>query len=403
MSDFDNEITGVDTEINIDQQDLIALTHLGENPKNYFNAVTPPVILTSLHVFDDMYHSSHRDPEKDFAYGRTANPTVRILEEKIALLEHGSKAVVFSSGMSAAIAVILTECKANDHVIAVTNSYNPVRGFFDGYGKEHFNLSVTYVRGDKPCEFEEAIQPNTKLIMIESPTTFLFSLVDIKAVSSIAKKHGIKTYIDNTYCTPLLQKPLDMGIDYSMHTLSKYMGGHSDIIGGVIVSKDKEAMQYMEDTVRQTFGAILGPMEAWLVIRGLRTLDVRIRQHAKTALAVATFLENHPKVECVYYPALKSHPQYELMLSQQKGSSGLLGFCLKGSDDDLVKFVDSLKLFHIGCSWGGFESLVTTPHRGSTDEVLEYFGIKNNFVRIHCGLEGTENLIADLTNALNQI
>lgn len=383
--------------------DLLALTHTGEHPNRYFNAVAPPVIMTSLHVFRDTNHFTNQDPDIDFAYGRAANPTVKMLEEKICALEHGEKALVFSSGMAAATAVILSTCKAHDHVIAVNNSYGPVKGFFAGYGKEHLNLSVTYISGVDISDFEKAIKPNTKLIMIESPTTFLFSLVDLKAVSDLAKKHGIKTYIDNTYCTPLLQKPLDFGIDYSMHTLSKYMGGHSDIIGGVVVSKDKSAMQYMEKSVRELFGSIIGPMEAWLVIRGLRTLDLRVREHSTTAFEVATFLENHPKVKKVYYPALKSNPQYELMQSQQKGSTGLMGFVLDGTVEDTTKFVDSLSLFQIGCSWGGYESLVIMPLLTSSEEDLELIELERQYVRIHCGLEGTNNLINDLSNALDQI
>ena len=257
--------------------------------------------------------------------------------------------------------------------------------------------------GKELKEFEDAILPETDLIILESPTTLVFSVVDLEGLAKLAKKNGIKTYIDNTYCTPIFQKPLDMGIDIVMHTLTKYIGGHSDLIGGVLVSKDEEFMRKIM-IQRDWFGGVMGPMEAWLAIRGLRTLDVRMERHHKTTLEVANFLENHQQIARVYYTGLESHPQYELARKQQSGENGLLSIELKGSLEDVELFVNSLKIFAIGCSWGGYESLVIPYTYNWTDEQLAQHNFTNrNIIRLHCGLEGTENLIGDLKQALNQI
>ena len=220
---------------------------------------------------------------------------------------------------------------------------------------------VTYVAGDDIRELENAIKMNTSLIILESPATFIFKVVDVAAIAGIAKKHGIKTYIDNTFCTPIFSKPLDLGIDIVMHSISKYIGGHSDINGGVLVSKDAELMDNVQLHYREYFASILGPMEAWLAIRGLRTLPLRVKQHQETAMAVAQYLENHPKVEKVYYTGLASHPQHEIIQKQMTGHTGLMSFLLKENASKAVEFIDHLKLFGKGCSWGGFESLALCP------------------------------------------
>lgn len=387
-----------------DNQDLLALTHTGETPEKYMKSVTPPVFMNSLHVFDSVKDYFAVDIfEDDFYYGRASNPTVSILEKKLAALEHGSRAVVFSAGMAACAAAILAVCKTGSHIICVRECYGPVEHLLNDFLVEKMNVSVTYVEGKEVKEFEDAIRPETDLIILESPTTLVFSVIDLKEVAKLAAKHGIKTYIDNTYCTPLFQKPLDMGIDIVMHTMTKYIGGHSDLIGGVLISKDEELMQKIM-VQRDWFGGVLGPMEAWLAIRGLRTLDVRMERHHKSTLEIARFLENHEKIARVYYTGLESHPQFELARKQQLGESGLLSVEIKGSLKDVETFVNSLKIFAIGCSWGGFESLAIAYTYNWTDEQLEKHNFTNrNIVRLHCGLEGTENLIADLEQALEKI
>lgn len=386
-----------------DKQDLLAMTHLGEEPSKYMKAVTPPIFMNSLHVFDSVEDYFSVDIFKDeFYYGRASNPTVSILEKKLAALEHGSRAVVFSAGMAACAAAILAVCKTGSHIICMKESYGPVQHLLNDFLAEKMNVTVSYVQGTRAEDFEEAIRPETDMIILESPSTLLFSVVDLEGVAKTARKHGIKTYIDNTYSTPVFQKPLDMGIDLVMHTMTKYIGGHSDLIGGVLISKDEAFMEKIM-VQRDWFGGVLGPMEAWLAIRGLRTLDVRMQRHHETAMKVAEFLEGHPKVKRVYYTGLKSHPQYELARRQQKGECGLMTIEINGSAEQTAEFVNSLKLFGIGCSWGGFESLAIAYTYNWSEEEQAFHNLNRSIVRLHCGLEGTENLIEDLSQALDKI
>lgn len=388
-------------------EELLALTHLGDDYDKYLNAVVPPIFLNSLHVYKtyEEYASVDVSREGEYVYGRSSNPTAHIAERKIAALEHGERALVFSSGMAAATSAIMATCKAGSHIICLRDVYQPVKRFLNGVCIPTLNMTVTYLTGLDLTELENAIRPETSLIILESPATFVFTVIDLKAVATIAKKHGVKTYIDNTYCTPLFQKPLDMGIDIVMHTLSKYLGGHSDIIGGVLVSKDAALMEKILKETREWFGGVLGPMEAWLVIRGMRTLGARLEQHQKTAMAVAEFLEAHPKVKKVNYTGLRSHPQYELIEKQQTGHTGLMSFELNVAPELAIKFINALQLFGKGCSWGGFESLALCPLYKSTNEELEFLQLTESrgLIRLHCGLEGTENLIADLKQAFERI
>ena len=386
-----------------DNQDLLAMTHVGEDPSKYMRSVTPPIFMNSLHVFDTVKDYFAVDIFKDeYYYGRASNPTVTILEKKMAALEHGSRAVVFSAGMAACAAAILGVCKAGSHIICIRECYGPVQHLLDEFLCKKYEFSVTYVEGKTVKEFEDAIRPETDMIILESPSTLVFNVVDLEGVAKLAKEHGIKTYIDNTYSTPVFQKPLDMGIDIVMHTMTKYIGGHSDLIGGVLISKDEELMKRLM-IQRDWFGGVMGPMEAWLAIRGLRTLDVRMERHYKTAMEVAAFLEKQPKIKRVFFTGLSSHPQYELARKQQKGECGLMSVEIDGTIQDVETFVDSLKLFEKGASWGGFESLAIAYTYNWTDEELEFHHLTRNIVRLHCGLEGTENLIADLTQALDKI
>lgn len=375
--------------------------HYGEEYEHYYNSVVPPVFMNSLNVFetlDDYYDFDRRDKHK-YCYGRVQNPTVRILEDKIAALEHGVGALAFASGMAAAATAVLTVCKSQSHVVCIHNAYGPLKDFLTGYCNEHMNVTTSFVKGDSVEEFEKAVTDATDLIVLESPSSLVFSLQDIQEVSRIARSHGAKVYIDNTFCTACYQKPLDLGADIVMETTSKYIGGHSDLIGGVLAVKDPELMKQLT-LHRELMGGIVGPMEAWLMIRGLRTMGVRIAEHQATAMKVAEFLENHPKVRKVNYPGLPSHPQYELMKRQQKGNTGLMSFEIEGTTEQAVKVAESLKIFKIGVSWGGFESLVFLPHARLNQEKCEELGGSQGIIRIHCGLEGADVLISDLESAL---
>jgi len=385
---------------------LLTLTHQFENPFEQHGAISPPIYLNSLHVFPtfEAYADANPMDEDTFIYGRVSNPTVQLLEKKIAALEHGDRAIVFASGMAAATAAVLSTCKSGDHIICMRNAYHPLINFLDRICKPRMNIDMTYVTGTSLQELEDAILPNTRLVILESPASIIFTVVDLRAIAEICHKHDIKTYIDNTYSTPLFQNPLDMGIDLVMHTLSKYLGGHSDVIGGVLVSKNLELMQFILRNSRELFGGILGPMNAWLVIRGMRTLAARLQYHQDTAMKIAVFLENHPKVSRVYYSGLPSHPQANLIEQQMSGHSGLMSFELKAPPEDAIKVINNLALFEKGVSWGGFESLALCPLYRATSQELQFLNIQNRgLIRIHCGLEGWENLQNDLAQALDLI
>ena len=384
------------------KNDKLITSHYGEEFEHYYNAVVPPIFMNSLNVFEtvDDYYDSDKTDKHVYCYGRVQNPTVRILEDKAAALEQGTGALAFASGMAAATTAVLTVCKAKSHVVCIRSAYGPLKTFLNEYCREHLDMSVTYVKGDDTEEFEHAVTDQTDLIILESPSSVVLSLQDIHAVSEIAKKHHAYVYIDNSFCTPIYQKPLLLGADIVMHTASKYMGGHSDIIGGVLAVKDEELMARLRQQ-RELFGGIIGPMEAWLIIRGLRTMEVRVELHQATAIEIAEFLESHPNVRKVYYPGLLSHPQHELMKRQQGGNTGLLSFEIKGSVEQAKEVAQRLKIFKIGVSWGGFESLVCMPHARQDAESCRFLGADQNVLRIHCGLEGAEVLKADLENALS--
>ena len=384
------------------KNDKLITSHYGEEFEHYYNAVVPPIFMNSLYVFEtvDDYYDSDKTDKHVYCYGRVQNPTVRILEDKAAALEQGTGALAFASGMAAATTAVLTVCKAKSHVVCIRSAYGPLKTFLNEYCREHLDMSVTYVKGDDTEEFEHAVTDQTDLIILESPSSVVLSLQDIHAVSEIAKKHHAYVYIDNSFCTPIYQKPLLLGADIVMHTASKYMGGHSDIIGGILAVEDEELMARLRQQ-RELFGGIIGPMEAWLIIRGLRTMEVRVERHQATAMEIAEFLESHPKVRKVYYPGLLSHPQHELMKRQQGGNTGLLSFEIKGSVEQAKEVAQRLKIFKIGVSWGGFESLVCMPHARQDAESCRFLGVDQNVLRIHCGLEGAEVLKADLENALS--
>ena len=379
-------------------------SHYGEEYEKYYNAIVPPIFMNSLNVFEqiDDYFNAKVHDKHTYVYGRVQNPTVRILEDKVTALEHGVAAFAFGSGMAAATTAVLSVVKTGDNIVCLRNAYGPLKNFVENYCPAHLGTSLTYVKGNEIAEFEEAITDNTSLVILESPSSVVFSLQDIEAVCNIAHEHGAKVYIDNSFCTPIFSTPLDMGVDIVMHTASKYMGGHSDIIGGILAVRDEELANTIV-TNRELFGGIIGPMEAWLILRGLRTLAVRVKAHEETAMKVANYLENHPKVDKVYYPGLKSHPQYELAQKQQKGNTGLMTFEIKGSTADAKKVINSLQVFKIGVSWGGFESLACMPHMRCDEQTCDWLGGGQHLIRIHCGLEGADALIADLEQALANI
>lgn len=387
---------------NNQSKDLLIAAHLGDDYDRYLGAVVPPIFQNSLHVFPSMEAYLSHDKYSDFVYGRVSNPTVRIVEQKIAGLERAAHGALFASGMAAATTVIAATCRAGSHVIYLRNCYSPVVTYLNDYCVPKLDMAVTAVSGLDLAELEAAIRPETALVLLESPTSILFDVVDLAAIATIARRHGVVTCVDNSYCSPLYQKPLELGIDVVTHTLSKYLGGHSDVIGGVALCNDDALGRRLLDT-RELLGGIMGPQEAALVMRGIRTLDVRLERHRQTAERVAAFLEGHPKVARVRYPGLPSHPQYQLAQRQQTGSCGLLSFEPRATREQAAQLCNALQLFQIGVSWGGFESLVVMPQYNMPPETAAAMGTTNALVRIHCGLEGAENLIADLEQALEGV
>jgi len=385
------------------------LMHSFENKENHLGAVVPPIFQNSLFTYKDWesIDAAFDDRTNNYIYSRGKNPTVRLVEEKIAQMAGGEQAQLFPSGMAAITAACLHALEPNAHIIAVKNLYGPASNLLTNYLPKKMNTSVTFVSGEDVDDFKNAIQDNTKLIYLESPSTAVFSLQDIPEITKLAKKHGIKTMIDNTWATPILQPVMAMGIDLEVHSCSKYLGGHSDIIGGVIIGNHKN-IESIALNEYELLGPKTAPQEAWLLLRSLRTLPIRLKQHQSSALKLAQYLEDHSKISKVHYPGLKSFPQYELGKKLLKGYTGLLSFKLKTTNLNEIKaFVNGLNIFQIGVSWGGHESLVYAPAisylKELSEEQFENMGISLGDIRISIGLEHVDDLIDDLQNALEHI
>ncbi len=368
-----------------------------------FNAVSPPIVNTSIFCFKSYedFRDALADETTHYLYSRGNNPTVNLCEEKLAALEGAEKAKLVTSGMSAITLSILSCLKGNDHVVAVKDSYSWTKYFFHTYLKR-FGVTVTYVEGCNIFDFENAIQDNTRLIYLESPTTFTFKLQNLKEVATLAKRHNIKTIIDNTWATPFFQNPISYGIDLVVHSASKYIGGNSDIVAGVIMGSKKDIDKIFE-TEFQPLGPAPTAMQAWLIMRNMRTLHIRMPYHFNNALKVAKFLETNDKVESVLYPFLESFDQYDLARTQMSGGSGLFSFRLKTRNlDDVKKFTNSLKYFKKAVSWGGYESLVF-PAAVKYQDAGPIPEDRISLIRIHVGIEDATILIDDLNNALKGI
>lgn len=384
------------------------LAHYGEERRKYHGAVVPPIFQNSLFTFESYegIDEAFAQPLDHYIYTRGLNPTVEVAEKKIAWLEGGEKAKLFASGMAAITASILNFVSAGDHIICIKNVYGPANNFMAQYLRSKFKIETTFVEGTEISEFEAALQENTRLIYLESPSSLVFKLQDLGAVARLAKEHGLATVIDNTWATPLYQQPLSLGIDVVVHSASKYLAGHSDVVAGVVVSS-AEVVNSITALEHALLGAKIAPFEAWLILRGLRTLAVRMERHSRNAMEIAEFLAQHPKVNHVNYPGLASFPQYELAQKQMKGYSGLLSFEIDTDAAGVRRFLNSLTYFQIGVSWGGFESLAYAPiisvAKELPEEMWQAAGIHPGLIRISVGLENSADLIADLKYALEQI
>lgn len=370
-------------------------THYSEDPSRFAGAVTPPIFQSSLFTECE---GNEGDREGRYAYTRVSNPTTEIVENKVAALEQGEAAKCFSSGMGAISAAMMHYLKKDSHVVAVASIYGPAHRFLAEYMKR-FGVEVTFVKGTDTEEIEGAIRENTDLIYLESPSTYLFLVQDLAKIAEIAKKHHAATVIDNTYCTPIFQKPLTFGIDMVVHSASKYLGGHSDIIGGVVIGR-KEDIDQIAQSERELFGAVMSPFDSWLMLRGIRTLPVRMKQHMANAMEMAAYFQELPVVKEVIYPWWETHPQYELAKKQMTGASGLMSVVFDLPGEQIKRIVRELEFFHRGPSWGGFESLIS-PVGADLEQDNET--MKKGLVRLHIGLEGADLLKEDFERAVKNV
>lgn len=389
--------------------------HLGENPEEYRGAVIPPIYQNSLFTFPNCEAREHNyvlSPEEGarsaggvselYDYSRVCNPTTDIVEAKIAALEGGERARCFGSGMAAISAAILACVKAGDHVIAPETTYGPTRQFLRDYLKR-FDIGVTFVDGGDLQEWADALRPNTTLLFLESPSSVVMKQQDLSGVAQIARDHGaacshvVSTVIDNSWATPIFQNPLAHSIDLVVHSATKYLGGHSDITAGVVVGS-AERMRKITFDEGCLLGAMLDPFAAWLLLRGLRTLPLRMERHQQSAKRVANALREHPAVARVFYPGLADDPQAELTRRQLRGTSGLMSIALKqGGKEAAYRMVNQLHYFAIACSWGGFESLaLASLAAGAAIGEPE----PRWLIRLHIGLETVDDLWNDLDAAL---
>lgn len=380
--------------------------HAGQHPDPLTGSIAVPIYETSTFVFESAEQGAARfaGTEKGYIYTRLGNPTIRALEMNVAELENGEDARACASGMAAINTAVTAVAKKGYHVVATDCLYGgTLKLFLDILPS--FGIEFTFVDSSNVANVEAAIKENTKLIYIETPANPTLKLTDLRAVSKIAKDHGVTTMVDNTFMSPYFQRPLELGADVVVHSMTKYLGGHSDILGGVIVGS--AAFFKTLDPLLKNTGATLGPFEGWLTLRGIKTLPLRMEKHNANAVKAAEFLETHPKIEKVYYPGLKSHPHHELAKRQMSGFGGMISFEVKGGLESGRKLMNSVKLCSLAVSLGAVETLIQHPasmtHAIVPREERLKAGITDSLVRISVGVEDGEDIIQDLKQALEKI
>lgn len=380
------------------------INELEEERSGYFNAVSPPIIQTSNFAFRKVadLRTAFEDEMGGYLYSRGLNPTVDILRTKLAALDGAEDCLVFNSGAAAIFAGVLANVKAGDHIISVRKPYTWAQRMFDVI-LPRFQVSTTYIDGRSLEQYEKAVQPNTRLIYLESPNSWTYELQPLHEVASFARARGITTMVDNSYCTPLYQRPIDLGIDLSMQTATKYIGGHSDTLGGVL-SGSKEMIKRIFDSEYLNIGSGISPFNAWLLIRGLRTLVTRLDRISRTTGEVLKFLKSHPKVDKVIFPLDQDFEQLNLAKKQMKGACGLITFTLKGGTmEKITKLCESLEHILMAVSWGGYESLILPKSAGIDPQLFDAGNAEHQYIRLYCGLEEPEYLVKDLAQALDRI
>ena len=371
--------------------------HGRQQPDPSTGAVSVPIYATSTYVQESP------GKHKGYEYSRTKNPTRFAYEECAAELEAGTVGYAFASGM-AAIATLLETLSPGDHVIVCDDVYGGTFRIFDAVKRRSQGLQVTFVDLSNADNLEKHIQPNTKMVWVETPTNPMLKIMDLTKLAQIAKKHNLVSVADNTFATPMLQRPLELGFDVIIHSATKYLGGHSDLVGGLIILGDHAELNEQIPYLQNATGAIAGPFDSFLALRGLKTLAVRMQRHCENAMELALWLEKHPKIEKVIYPGLASHPQHELAKAQMSAFGGMISVDIKGDLAATKKMLEKCEIFALAESLGGVESLIEHPaimtHASLPKEKREELGIKDNFIRLSVGIEDVEDLKTDINQAL---
>ncbi len=369
--------------------------HAGGRPEATFGAISVPIYQTSTFAFEDIGKT------RGYDYSRTANPTRKVLEDTIAQLEGGKAGFAFATGM-AAETTVMHLLKAGDHIISGDDVYGGTYRLFQNVMPD-FGLEFTFLRMDSRQTIEEAIKPNTRMLWLETPSNPLLNIVDLEMAVAVAKKHKLLTVIDNTFATPYFLRPIEYGIDLVVHSTTKYLNGHCDVVGGAVVTTTDELTERVQFLLN-AMGTCASPFDCWLVLRGIETLPVRMRQHEANAIAVANYLKGHPAVERVFYPGLDSHPGHEIAKKQMKGFGGVISFEIKGGTERVNTFLRRIKVFSLAESLGGVASLAEHPatmtHASMPKEYREKVGITDELIRLSVGLENIDDLIDDLRQAL---
>jgi len=382
------------------------LIHAGDYEDEFGSAVTP-IYQSSTFSFKSAKHGADlfAGKEKGYIYTRIGNPTIEVLENKLAELENGIGGIALASGMAAVTTVYMGLLKQGDHIISTSAVYGPSRGVMESHFSK-FGVEYSYVHTSKLEEIEKSIRPNTKLLYLETPANPTIELTDIEKAAKIAHKHNILVCVDNTFSSPYLQKPLDLGADIVLHSLTKFINGHADIVGGIIVAKEQAVYQQLRKTMI-FMGCNMDPHQAYMVIRGVKTLAIRIEKAQANAMKIAEFLESHPKVEWVKYPGLESFPQYELAKKQMSGFGSMISFGLKGGFEAGESLMNNVRMATLAVSLGGVETLIQHPasmtHAGLSKEKREAANITDGLVRYSAGIEDVEDLIVDLEMALDKV
>ncbi len=370
----------------------------GISPDPSTGAIVPPIYQSATYVLEEV------GKDKGYDYTRASNPTRAVLENNLADLDGGKHGICFSSGM-AAVDSIMKLFKSGDHIVCSDDVYGGVSRLYNNL-LVNYDLTFTYVNSSNPQEVEDAIQDNTKLIWIETPTNPLLKVTDLDVVGKIAKKHGILYGVDSTFSTPALLRPLEFGADITMHSTTKYLSGHNQIIGGVLITNDDELGEKFK-FIQKTVGAVPSPFDCWLTLLGIKTLSLRMSRHCENAQAIAEFLEAHSKVERVTYPGLPSHPQYDIAKDQMDGFSGMISMELKGGIPAGIALMNGLELCSLAESLGAVETMITHPatmtHADVPKDERLARGLTDGLVRLSVGIEDKDDIIADLNQALDKI